>query len=249
MEGASVQYEEDDRTETTVTDDKGYFEFSAGTLGVVTVTASGYGTAYQRWPGGSSGQLEIHLTTPTVLEGTVADAGNGRPVDAEVHVIVMNVGVRGSRNLISMSALTESGGGFRIEDLLPGTGVVVAVADGFAPYWTTTTLTAGDTYKARIRLLLEAGALGTVVDASGSPVAGAFVYVTYSDDDGGGGLLEGYTTGRLVTDNEGVFEVFGLLPDTDARLHAELDDGQVSSTVTVNIDPGFTQENIVLRMQ
>lgn len=74
-------------------------------------------------------------------------------------------------------------------------------------------------------------------------------YVTYSDDDGGGGLLEGYTTGRLVTDNEGVFEVFGLLPDTDARLHAELDDGQVSSTVTVNIDPGFTQENIVLRMQ
>ena len=54
ISGASIAYEDpesDDDVLTTTTDSSGRFEFAGqNMLGTVTVSASGYGTAYYRWP-------------------------------------------------------------------------------------------------------------------------------------------------------------------------------------------------------
>ncbi len=53
----------------------------------------------------------------------------------------------------------------------------------------------------------------------------------------------------VSSEEEGLFRIRGLVPDTAIALQAELD-GRVSDIVTINsIDPGFEQSGIVLRMQ
>ena len=116
--GAQVDYEEDGRVQTTRTDSKGYFEFGAGTLGIVTVRAEGFGTAYMRWPPTYGASLRIVLREPRSASGTVIDMVTRNPIGgATVTVMALSV----NRNIIFGHRHVEARGGeFGFEDLPAG---------------------------------------------------------------------------------------------------------------------------------
>ena len=241
--GARVYYDEGDLpTRTTTTDDKGYFEFSRGDLGVVTVVADRFATARRRWPPVDGHQLRILLDSPAVLQGTVADATSGRLVEAAITVIVEDRG-----GIVSMNTDTASGS-FKMNDLPKGPAILIADAKGFAPFWSEMTVSAGESRNIRIRLQLEANVTGTVLDAGGSPVHGAYVVASYSDQAGAYGLLESSAGGQPWTDSNGFFALSRLIPDVPIALQAELDNGTLSNIVSVTVLPGMVQENVVLRL-
>ena len=240
--GAHVLYEESGRSpQTTTTDSKGYFEFSAGRLGVVTVTARGLGTARHRWPPTTGmPSLRVRMTTPAILRGTVSDLVTGRPLSGSVRVIVQHPG-----NFVSRTATAERGA-FEIMDLPPGPAVVTARSEGFAPFVGITTVEGGKVTDLRIGLLLEAQAAGQVTDAEGGAVTGAIVTATYPDL-AGAGLVEGFIGGRPVAGPEGAFLLYGLIPDTTIALQAELN-GRLSAVETISVGPGMQRVGVVLTL-
>lgn len=238
--GARVQYAESGQPpQTTTTDAKGYFEFPAGQLGVVTVTARGFGTARRKWPP-SGTSLQVALAPPAIVRGAVSDAATGRALTALVTVMVQHPG-----NFVSQTVNAENGS-FEVEDLPPGPALVTARSAGFAPYVGSVTVEAGKVRDARIRLLLQAQATGHVHDAAGRPVAGALVAATYADL-AGAGILEGLVSGRPLTGVDGAFALYGLVPDTPITLQAELD-GRRSPTTTITVSPGTTQSGVILTL-
>ena len=238
---ARVQYEESGQPlQTTATDAKGYFEFPAGRLGVVTVATRDFGTARRRWPPPIGSALRVELLPPAIMRGTVSDLVTGRLVGAQVNVMVQHPG-----NFVSHSATAESGK-FQIEDLPPGPALVTARSEGFAPFVGTATVEGGKVREVRIGLRLEGQATGHVKDAEGEPVTGALVSASYTDL-AGAGLLEGFVGGRPLTGSDGVFALRGLVPDTPIALHAELD-GRRSAVQTVSVGPGMRRSNVVLTL-
>ena len=236
--GADVEYEENDTGEvsSTTTDGKGAFEFSAGTFGVVTVTAENFGTAYRRWPPvTSSATLAIQLIAPSVVRGTVTDMATGRPLpEATVSLAVEN-----PQTFLSDGAETDRRGEFTFEDMPPGHGVVTAYADGYAPFLGTLTVADKVTTTTRVGLLLQAAVTGTVLDRSGNPAANADIGAFYQQLVGGE-ELEGFIGGRF-------FVLDGIVPDTPVTVWAELD-GEPSAPVTVTIAPGMVRDDVVLQL-
>lgn len=239
---AQVQYEEIGRaTQTTVTDSKGRFEIPSGAEGVVTVSARSFGTARRAWPPRMGRELQFALVPPSGVDGTLADMATGRAVEG-----IVTLSVRHPVNLVS-DAKRAAGGTFRFDDLPPGPAVILAHADGYAPYFGELTIDTGKRSDARVRLLLEAAASGSVLDAGGSAVAGARVRVGYAYTLPGHDLLAGVARGHAVTESDGAFRIGGLVPDTPIGVQAELA-GRRSDVVTVTVGPGMEQPNIVLRL-
>lgn len=238
---AHVRYEDESRQlpQTTVTDAKGYFELPAGRRGVVTVTASNFGTARRRWPPSNS-TLVVALVPPAILRGTVSDLATGRLVRATINVMVLNL-----RNFVSHSATAERGA-FQIADLPPGPALVTARSEGFAPFLGSSTVEGGKLRDIQIGLLLEAQATGYVRDAQGEPISGAFVRATYPNMVSAG-ILEAFVGGRPLTRADGEFALRGLVPDTPIVLQAELDDRR-SAVQTISVAPGTRRLDIVLTL-
>ena len=239
---ASVMYEENGQQKTTVTDANGYFEFPAGRLGVVTVTARDFGTARRRWPDSNSTSLDlvVELRSPATMRGTVNDLVTGQSVPALVNVMVQHTG-----NFVSYST-TTAGGTFQIDDLPPGPALVTARSVGFAPFAGSTTLESGKVRDVQVGLLQGAQATGHVRDTAGEPVTGAFVSARYPNL-AGASLLEGFIGGRPLTRTDGVFALHGLVPDTSIALQAELN-GQRSTVHTITVTPGMRLSDIILTM-
>ena len=245
--GAQVDYEEGGSVQTTRTDSKGYFEFGAGTLGVVTVTARDFGTAYMRWPPSYGTSLRILLREPRTASGTVIDMATRNPIGgATVTVMALSV----DRNIISDTAMSTLRGEFGFQNLPAVSDQVayIAYAHGFAPRFGLFTLNEKAVTNIRIGLLLDALASGTVVDAAGDPVDGALVNATYGDRTEGAGMLEGLIGGRVRTGADGKFQLDGIAPDEAVTLQAEFG-GRLSNTVTVTVAPGTIQTAIALRIQ
>ena len=236
---ARVEYEVGGQwSQTTVTDTKGHFEFSTGSVGVVTVTARNFGTARRRWPPRAP-QLRIALFPPAGLHGTVRDLATGAPLrNAVVTVIAQH-----PNDLVFHTVRTERGV-FEIDDLPPGPTLVTARSPGFAPFLGRTTVESGRQRDARIGLLLAAYASGHVRGAGGTPVQRALVRVKYPAMENGG-LLAGLAGGEPLTSADGSFAIQNLVPDTTIALQAELD-GRRSSVETVTIGPGMEHSNIIL---
>ena len=248
--GASVEYEDDSgkEIETTRTGADGGFEFSAasaGTKGVVTVTAKGYSPAHRRWPPlRGFGTLEVTLQPPASVSGTVADMASGSRLAATVHIMVEH-----EHSFVSDSTSTDSRGEFAFSDLPTGPAAVVAVADGYAPSFQTLRVRHEAHTTARIRLLLQGHVYGNVVDGNGKGVLGAVVSAWYgADPPDGAETLESYIGGRMQTGPEGQFRVDGIVPDRSVVLQAELD-GKESKPITVKVGPGMVQESVVLRIE
>lgn len=245
ISGASVEYEDHSNlslgVQTTTTDEKGRFEIAQGIRGVATIAARGYGTARRAWPPARDLELRVAMVPPVVVRGTMLDLVTGQGVDGDVTLIVHNI-----NNPLSDSV--EAQGTFRIVDTPPGPAMVLARADGFAPYLNTFNIDAGKEYDLRVGLLLAAAGSGVVHSADGRPVGNAEVRVSYSSSLMGAELFAGLAAGQnSVSDSEGEFRVDGLVPDTPVRLQAFLGD-QRSNIVAIEVAPGRTQTDIVLQL-
>ena len=58
-----------------------------------------------------------------------------------------------------------------------------------------------------------------------------------------------YTSGQPWSNKDGEYELYGLIPDTEIVLQAELDDGSLSEPVTVNVPPGSMLENVTVQFR
>ena len=244
VSGVRVEYEEEGTVQTTTTDEKGYFEFGQGMLGVVTVQGSGYGTAYAKWPPRHGTSLDIHMRPPLSVSGTVIDMATRRAVgQAVVNVLVRSV----ENNVLSDTAIASSGS-FSFDDLPEAAGRVLylARAEGFAPRFGDFAMRDKST-SIQIGLLLEGMVEGLVVDGSGELVEGARLEWAYGDIDGAG-VLQGMIGGQTMTAEDGVFRLDGIVPDTALTVQAVTDDGS-SQAVTVSVGPGMIQSGIVLTVQ
>ena len=232
-EGGSVQ--------TTVTDAKGQFAFAAGQLGVITVTANGFGTARRRWPPRRGSTLQIALTPPVAVQGTLVESETLAPLTGSVTAIV-----RHPDSLVSTSALVEDGT-FRFEDVPSAPGVLVAHAYGYAPTVSSFTTATGDWLDGHLRLSAGAEATGQVLDAAAKPIAGAQLIVRYTDAVAEATMLASFVGGAPITKADGNFALTGLVPNTPVTLYAEYAEQQ-TNTVTIEVGPGQVRENLALRL-
>lgn len=227
--------------QTTRTDSKGRFEIPRAVSGIVTVNARGYATTKRSWPPRQGRELRFELTPPAVLTGSVVDAATRAGVEGRVTAVA-----RSRFHHVSKSARVR--GAFQFIDLPAGSTNVYAYAERFAPYFGQMTIDAGKTQNLQISLLLEAVVSGTVLNADGSPAAGADVRVGYGRSLQGADILAGLARGFMVAGQEGEFGISGLVPDTSILLQAELG-GRLSDVVTVQVAPGTERTGVVLRMR
>ena len=239
---AQVEYQEHGGSvQTTVTDAKGRFVFSAGQLGVITVTATGFGTARRRWPPRRGSTLQVALTPPVSVQGTLVDSETLHPVTGSVTAIV-----RHPDSLVSTSAFVEEDGTFRFEDVPSAPGVLVAYANGYAPTVSEFSTATEKLVNVHIRLSADAKATGQVLDAAANPVAGAQLIVRYADTVAEALMLAGFVGGAPITKADGNFTLTGLVPNTPITLYAEYD-GRRTNTVTIEVGPGQMRADLVLR--
>ena len=237
-----MRYEEPDLTQTTTTDEKGYFEFEQpGTRGTVIVSHPRYVTTYRRWPS-EERQLQIFLAAPATVTGTVRDANTRVPIPAEVTLLVEEAG-----SIVSLSSEAQ-GAVFIIGDVPEGPAILLVSATGYAPGWSTLTVSKGNTNTVDMSLVLAAAIKGTVYGADEKPVRGAEVFVTYSDEAGAYGMLESFTSGLLLSNDDGEFYLFGLIPDVPIEIQAMLGD-QLTDIVSVTVPPGMARTDVELTIQ
>ena len=242
VESATVTYEEGSApVQTTVTDERGHFEFARSGDGVVTVSAREFGTARRRWPPVAGDVIDIALVAPAVIYGVVTNE-DGEPVPARVMVTVNN-----PYNLVSKTVLSAAGG-FRMGDLPPGSAEVLVVSDGLAPHLRYVMMEAGRETETDVYLMNYAIARGRVLSEAGAPVIGAIVNAHYQHEVGSGGVLENFVGGMRRTGPDGTFELHGLVPNTEIALQAVSGERQ-SDVEVVQVGPARTQEGIELRIQ
>lgn len=242
---ARVEYLDDsmDEVQVTTTDGKGYFEFAAGRSGIVTASKEGLATISVGWPPRSGvSKLRIELPQPSVLEGVLYDMASRQTVRKGLVTVMVDH----PANPLSDSIFTETGR-FDLKGLPPGPALIVAHAPGFAPTWSAVNLRAGRVQDARIGLLLEGVVNGNVLDGSEN-VAGAEIFLVYDASFIGAEMIESFVGGRLVTGDDGLFRINGIVPDETFSLHAETEDGRRSNVVTLRATPGIPIENVVLRV-
>ncbi len=239
---AEVRYEDHDgAAQSTVSDEKGYFEFPSGRSGVVTVTGRGFGTARRAWPPRNGQTLRIGLVPPAAVQGSLTDG-----VTSQRLVGVVTTLVQHPNNYVSSTALVEDGT-FRFEDLPPGPAVILAYADGYAPTLSKFTAMAGKDQNVQIGLKTEAKIAGRVL-AANAAASGARLRVTYMNTLPGARMLAGLVGGHDVTEADGTFILTGLAPDTPVTVHAEDTVGRTASA-TNTISAGVTWSDVVLRLQ
>lgn len=241
---ARVEYIEDGAENSTAvastTDANGSLKLTAGNPGVVTASKSGFTTISIGYDRSSDSTLRIELPPPASLTGSVYDMATRRAVrDAYVSIVTDY-----SVNPHSNAMLTENGS-FSFDGLPPDPTFMIARAPGFAPTIASTTLIAGDAHSTDIGMLLEGSVSGSVVDSHSNAVANALVEVEYhgfTDSD----LLSTSIGGYVMTDDDGLFFVTGIVPNEGFSIYAELDNGTRSNVQTLTTTPGATLQNITL---
>ena len=175
------------------------------------------------------------------VAGTMTGSATGQPAEGLVTLIA------GHPDGLVETARTVDGM-FQFGDVPPGPAVVLARADGFAPYFGELTIEAGEPGDVRIELLPEAAMSGVVLDENGCPAADARVHVGYRRTLPGAGAFSALTRGRTVTRSDGVFTLGGLVPSTPISIQAQRG-GRLSDIVTVTVEPGMEHSGLVLRLR
>ena len=246
IQNARVEYVEDGADDSTAiastTDANGSLKFTAGNPGIVTASKSGFTTISVGWRTDSGSTLRIELPPPASLSGLVYDMANRQAI-LEAHVSVM---VDHLVNPHSNAGLVENGN-FAFDGLPPGTAVLLVQAPGFAPATASTTLISGDSHNVDVGMLLEGSVSGSVVDGQGDAVTGALIEIVY-DGFENADLLSSGLSGYVLTGDDGLFLATGIVPNEQFSIYAELEDGSRSNVQTLTATPGFTIENVVLRI-
>ena len=175
------------------------------------------------------------------VAGMMTGSATGQPADGLVTLIA------GHPDGLVETARTLDGM-FQFGDVPPGPAVLLARADGFAPYFGELTVVAGEPGDVRIELLPEATLSGVVLDGNGCPAPDARVHVGYKRTLPGGGAFSALTRGRTVTRSDGAFMIGGLVPSTPISLQAQRG-GRLSDIVTVTVEPGRERPGLVLRLR
>ena len=186
----------------------------------------------------AAGQDSDAVSAP--VAGMMTGSATGRPAEGLVTLIA------GHPDSLVETARTLDGV-FRFGDVPPGPAVVLARADGFAPYFGELTIEAGKPGDVRIELLPEATMSGVVLDGNGCPAPDARVHIGYRRGLPGAGAFSALTRGRTVTRSDGVFTIGGLVPSTPISLQAQRG-GRLSDIVTVTVEPGKEHSGLVLRL-
>jgi len=122
-------------------------------------------------------------------------------------------------------------------------------ADGWAPEAQRLRLsTDGSRNQIVVTLRREGVVRGRVVDANGNAVPGAIIRSFYVRDVAEQSILNGFAGGRPTTDENGRFEIRGLVPGLPITLRATL--GSLSTetnTITVSADGMGTDVVVNLR--
>lgn len=243
IQNARVEYRDDSTGEVqdTNTDSEGYFEFAAGRSGIVTASKEGLATISVGWPLREQGRLRIELPQPAVLEGAL----HGIETDRDVMNAIVTVRVAHPVSPLSSSIFIENKE-FAFEGLPPGPAVVVAHAPGFAPTHSEYKLGPGEVEETEIGLWLEGTVSGRVFE--GDKIArGAEVFLVYHDDSFETAVIESFVGGRLVTGEDGLFLVNGIVPYEGFSLYAEAENGQQSNRVSfTETKPGESIEDVRL---
>ena len=204
---------------TVTTDTTGTYTIPNLPAGTVTVMASltGYksGSTTATITAGNTTTANTIVLTPINLgnvAGTVISSAGGAITGATVR----SQGV---------SAVTDSGGNYTLNNLPAGPATVTATATGFQTGSVNVTVTSGTTVTApAITLVPGTGAVsGTVTDSSGAPIAGASV---------------GFGGGTTTTNSAGSYTLTGI-PVGTIQLVASAT-GFQSSTQNVTIQGGVT---------
>lgn len=245
VQGARVEYRDNTTGEVQVksTNSDGSFEFAAEQRGIVTISKDGFFTISAGWP---PRELRVELSQPAVLEGTLRDRATKRTVIDGVVAVTVNHPV----SPLSNSIFTKTGA-FSFRELPPGPAVVVAHAPGFAPTLLDFELRSGKEIEdTRIDLRQESTVSGRVVEGEGNEsVGGAEVFLTYGASFEAADVLESFVGGRLVTNDDGLFLVNGIVPYQTFTIHAETEDGRRSNIpFTDGLPPGFSAKDYLLKL-
>jgi hypothetical protein len=181
---------------------------------------------------GAETDAQLSLVRASAIEGTVVEAGSGRPVPgAELVVALHETGTPVAR------ASAGPDGRFRIDGLAPGAHDLAASAPGRSPA-RAPALTLPDGAPFRLRLPLEAAGavLGRVTDGSGRAIAGARIRIVTEGD----GLLPARRRDAR-TDFEGRFRVDGIAAGR-AELSVRQDGVLAGVARRVRVSPGGAAE-------
>lgn len=244
---------------SVVTDPAGAFVMDGVAPGRVTLLATSDGwaeasSAELRLVGGDRREgLELVLSTGGAVAGRVSEAGGSGVEDARVDALHLVDGV------VAATDVSTGGGFFRLDGLRPGDYTLSASAGA------SRALAQGVTVKARdeleVELVLGGGTLtGRVVDAAGTPIAGAWVSsvsqassglaeVSGVSDKTGGFRFEGLAGPpfrvKAQAEGRGVAEVRGL--DTGAHVELVLSGtGRVDGFVGSDGGRGLEAFNVVV---
>ncbi len=185
----------------------------------------------------SSDSLRVELSPAESASGLVVSARGRTPVASADVALYTDFGARRAR--------TNDRGAFSLTELAPGAARLHVTASGFAPL--TVDLTVPDSDGTReleldvIELVAEGVVEGTVLDASGAPVAGARV----ARDHVATWLVVGsISEGLAVTDGRGRFRLGGL-PEGPVTLEAYAADLGRAQTL-VSVAAGRTADRVKL---
>jgi hypothetical protein len=189
---------------------------------------------------GSAERLRVELAPAERATGDVVAARGRGPIAHADVALSTELGVR--------HAVTDAAGAFSLPGLAPGSAALRVLAAGYASFASSIVVPeSGGTrpfVMPPIELEAEGIACGTVVDASGGPVAGARVAKDHAPTWLAVGVV---SPGVAVTNSRGEFTL-GRLPEGVVALEAYAPDLGRGQRRDVRIDAGRTTSSITIQL-
>ena len=184
-------------------------------------------------------QDEIEFNVPPSIKGTVIDKATGRPVDhakISYHGYFWGVFSEGELQV-------AHDGAFEIPEFPESFNMSFSVyASGFVTAFFQLNVLPGSPYDLPIGLTRELMATGRVFDDQGRSVRDATIIVDYPDTQDFAN-----NSASITQQNDGSFQLEGLVPNTPISISAILD-GEQTNSVTIFGNPGEVIQQIELRL-
>lgn len=201
----------------------------------VSVRAEGYSPQRLKAIAASTHDLRVVLQRMGSIEGRAIDGQTGQPVtEFEIAVAPARSAAYDTGRSLPYRRFIHEEGAFRVDDLSPGSWVVIARAAGLFPDSAEVEVSPGRTTTvSELRLRPGAVANVTVVNVQGQPLQGAEVY-----PNGWPGFQLSPDKGSIKTNAEGLAILENLVPGTNRIFVAHSD--YVPSQFELDVQAGST---------